>query len=337
MMQRTDIKGPEEPAAGTGRRILLTRQMPEPVMQRIRDEMQAWINPEDRQLSPAELQVAVAEHRPNALMVMATDQIDAGFIAAMPSSVRAIATLSVGHEHIDIEAVRAHGLALLHTPDIHSNAVSEMAILLMLCAARRAQEGERMIYEDRWPGWSPTQLLGRDLTGARLGIIGMGRIGRIIAHRARAGFDMRIHYHNRSRLPHDLEQGATYHGTAEDLLAVSDFLILSAPSSPQTRGFLNARTIAHLPEGAVVVNVARGDLIDDDALIAALRSGRIAAAGLDVFNGEPNIHPAYRTLPNVFLQPHQGSSSMETRVRMGHVLLDSVEAFWRGERLNRLI
>lgn len=336
-MRRADRQQAEEPSAGPSRRILLTRQMPEQVMQRMRQEMQAWINPNDRPLTPAELQAAVAQHRPNVLMIMATDRIDAGLIEAMPRSVRAIATLSVGLEHIDTDAVRSRGLALLHTPDIHSNAVSEMAILLMLCAARRAQEGERMIYENRWPGWSPTQLLGRDVTGKRLGVFGMGRIGRTIAQRARGGFDMQIHYHNRSRLARDLEQGATYHPTAEALLAVSDFLILSAPSSPETRGFLNRRTISHMPEGAVVVNVARGDLVDDDALTEALRSGRIGAAGLDVFNGEPDIHPAYRTLPNVFLQPHQGSSTMETRVRMGQVLLDSIEAFWRGKRLNRLI
>lgn len=336
-MQGANRKGTEAPAAGNGRRILLTRQMPEPVMRRMRDEMQAWINPEDRKLCAADLLAAVTTHRPDVLMVMATDLIDGEFIRAMPASVRAIATLSVGHEHIDTDAVRSRGIALLHTPGIHSNAVSEMAILLMLCAARRAQEGERMIYENRWPGWSPTQLLGRDITGARLGVLGMGRIGRTIARRARAGFDMLIHYHNRTRLPAELEQGATYHGTAEELLAVSDFLVLSAPSSPETRGFLDARAISHLPEGAVVVNVARGDLVDDDALTEALRSRRIAAAGLDVFNGEPDIHPAYLTLPNVFLQPHQGSSTMETRVRMGHVLLDSIEAFWRGERLNRLI
>nr|WP_246044085.1 D-glycerate dehydrogenase [Ruegeria sediminis] len=318
--------------------MVVTRSLPAALMERIAAEAAAWVNPEDRTLTPAELQAVADEWQPDVMLVMAMDRIDADCIAALPASVRAIATLSVGHDHIDLPAARDRGIAVIHTPDILSDAVSEIAIMLMLCAARRAQEGERMIYGQTWKGWSPTQLLGRDVTGARLGVLGMGRIGRTIARRARAAFDMEVHYHNRSRLERGLEDGATYHDSAEGLLAVSDFLMLAAPSTPATKGFLNADRIAQLAQGAIVVNIARGDLVDDDALIAGLRSGHVAAAGLDVFNREPDIHPGYRELSNVFLQPHQGSSTIGTRVRMGEMLLDSIKFHLEGRDLpNRLV
>lgn len=319
-------------------RMIVTRALPDALMARIADDFEAWVNPDDRTLNPCALQRAAFEWRPEVMLVMAMDRLDAARIGALPETVRTLATLSVGHDHIDLAAAKARNIAVIHTPDILSDAVSEIAILLMLCAARRAQEGERMIYDQTWTGWSPTQLLGRDVTGARLGVLGMGRIGRTIARRASAAFDMAVHYHNRSRLAPDLEAGATYHDTAHGLLAESDFLILAAPSTPATKGFLNAENLAQLPKGAIIVNIARGDLVDDDALIVALRSGHVAAAGLDVFNGEPEIHPGYRELPNVFLQPHQGSSTVGTRVRMGAMLLDSIEAHRAGQELpNRLV
>ena len=320
------------------RRMVVTRALPDPLTARISDTWDAWTNPEDRTLTRDELLDAAHRHRAEVLLVMAMDKIDAALLDTLPETVRLIATLSVGHDHIDLAAVRARGIAVVHTPDILSDAVSEIAILLMLCAARRAQEGERMLYQRTWGGWSPTQLLGRDVTGARLGVLGMGRIGHRIARRAGAAFDMEVHYHNRSRLAPDVEGGARYHKTPEAFLEQSDFLILAAPSTPETRGFLNADRIARLPRGAIVVNIARGDLVDDAALIAALKSGHLAAAGLDVFNGEPDIDPGYLDLPNVFLQPHQGSSTVGTRVRMGQMLLDSIESCLAGETLsNRLV
>lgn len=319
-------------------KMVVTRALPAPLMERISRTFDAWVNPEDRTMTAEKFRDEVNSREPEVVLVMAMDRIDATCIAALPGSVRLIATLSVGHEHIDLTAAKARGIAVVHTPDILSDAVSEIAIMLILCAARRAQEGERLIYDKQWGGWSPTQLLGRDVTGARLSVFGMGRIGRTIARRASAAFDMPVHYHNRSRLAPDVEAGATYHATAEDLLARSDFLVLAAPSTAETKGFLNAERIATLPEGAIVVNIARGDLVDDDALIAALLSGHVAAAGLDVFNGEPDIHPGYRDLPNVFLQPHQGSSTIGTRVRMGAMLLDDIDDFLAGrDSANRLV
>lgn len=285
-------------------------------------------------MPPAELGAAAQDA--DALLVMAMDRIDAAFIGALPAGVKVLATLSVGHEHIDLDAARARGLAVLNTPDILSEAVAEMGMLLLLGAGRRAREGDLLLRSGSWAGWSPTQLLGRQASGARLGIFGMGRIGRALARMAR-GFGMEIHYTNRSRLPAGPERGATYHASVEDLLPVSDFLMLTAPATPETRGLLDRRRIGLLPEGAVVCNLGRGELVVDDDLVAALRSGRVGAAGLDVFAGEPRIHPGYLDLPNVFLQPHQGSSTVETRGRMCDLLLDGIAAVLRGEAVpNRL-
>ena len=196
-----------------------------------------------------------------------------------------------------------------------------------------------MVSSGGWPGvggWKPTQLLGIGAQGKVLGILGMGRIGRAAAARARA-MGMTIHYHNRSRLTPDLEQGAVYHDTPQSLLKVSQFLSIHCESTPQTHHLINAEGIALMPQGAVVVNTARGDIVNDDALVEALKSGRIAAAGLDVFNGEPNVDPRYFDLPNAFILPHIGSATMETRNAMGDRALDNLDAFFRGDApLDRL-
>lgn len=317
-------------------RLVVTRRFPPALMERLAGAG-AWVNLDDEPLTADEIAAVAAEQAADVLIVTATDRTDAALIGRLPDTVRVLATLSVGHDHIDLVAARNRGIAVLSTPDILSDAVSEMAVLCLLGAARRAHEGARLLYDGRWRGWSPTQLLGRDVTGGRLGVFGMGRIGRAIARRLARGFDMEVHYFNRTRLAPELEGGARYRETAADLLAVSDFLVLAAPATPKTASFLDAERIAQLPRGAVVVNIARGGLVDDAALIAALRSGHVAAAGLDVFNGEPAIHPDYLSLPNVFLQPHQGSSTMGTRVRMGDLLLDSVDALMAGRSVaNRI-
>lgn len=324
--------------APTRRGIVVTRALPEPVMARLHQGWAATVNIEDRALAAAEIRQRAGDVRAEALMIMATDTIDRALIEALPGSVRVIATLSLGHEHIALEAARERGIAVLAAPDVLSDAVADLAMLLLLGAARRAWEGLQLLYGGRWGGWTPTQLLGRDVHGGRIGILGMGRIGRAVAQRAGRGFGMRVHYHNRQRLPPAQEDGATFHATPDSLFEASEFLVLAAPATAQTRGILGAGAIARLPRGAVVVNVGRGGLVDDEALIGALREGRIGAAGLDVFNNEPAIHPHYLTLPNVFLQPHQGSSTIETRVRMAQALLDSVEAFLAGGPTdNRLV
>ena len=210
-----------------------------------------------------------------------------------------------------------------------SDATAEIAVLLMLGAARRAAEGDRLIRARQWRLWSPAFMVGTQITGKTLGIIGMGRVGQVTAQRAR-GFRMRIHYHNRRRVPAEIEQGAVYHERLETLLAACDVLSLHCPATPATRDLLDAERIRLLRPGVIVVNSARGALIDDEALQEALRSGQVAAAGLDVFNDEPDIHPGYRELDNTFLLPHIGSATRETRDAMGFRALDNLDAIFAG-------
>ena len=285
-------------------------------------------NMADTALAPEAL--AVAAQGCEYLVVSLTEKVTAEVIAALEPTLKVICTLSVGVEHVDLEAARKAGVKVLNTPDVLSDATAEIAVLLMLGAARRAAEGARMIRDNAWHGWTPTQLLGQQLSGRRLGILGLGRIGKEVAKRA-APIGMKIHYHNRRPLPPEEALGAVYHDTSDGLLAVSDIFCIAAPSTPELKGFLNAERIARLPKDAIVVNVARGDMVDDDALIEALQSRRLFAAGLDVYRGEPNMDPRYRTLDNLFAIPHMGSATVETRDAMGFVLLDGLLALERGE------
>ena len=265
------------------------------------------------------------------ILVSATqDRLNADLMACLPNTVRAIATYSVGHDHIDLQAARARDIAIFSTPDVLSTACAEVGMLLLLGAARRVTESIDLLRNGSWKGWTPSQLNGTSLSNKVLGIFGMGRIGQEIAKRAR-GFDMHIHYANRSRLPPDQEQGATHHESPESLLCVSQFLMLACPATPETTGFLNARTIEMLPQRAIVANIGRGAVVVDDDLVSALASGRIAAAGLDVFNNEPNIFPGYAALPNVFMLPHIGSSTKEAREAMGAIVVHGLTAFGMGQ------
>jgi lactate dehydrogenase-like 2-hydroxyacid dehydrogenase len=311
-------------------RVLVTRKLPADVEARLARDYDAILNKEDRLYGPDDL-ITAAEGC-DALLPAPTEKLTAEVVGRLPASIRVIATFSVGFEHIDIAACKARGIAVGNTPDVLTDATADIAILLMLGAARRSYEGEAMLREGRWNSWAPTFMLGTDMTGKRLGIYGMGRIGQAVAKRARA-FDMKIHYHNRSRLPAEREHGAIFHASAEDMLPHCDFLSINAPASPETTGFLNAARIALLPDGAIVVNTARGPLVDDEALIAALKSGKLRAAGLDVFTGEPKIHPGYASLPNTFLLPHLGSATTETRNGMGFKALDNLDAFFAGKPL----
>ena len=309
-------------------KILVTRRMPVNVETRVARDYQATLNADDRLYSSAEILDAAQGH--DGILCCSTEKFSAEVISALPESVKILATFSVGYEHIDIPAAQKRGLKVTSTPDVLTDATADVAILCLLAAARRGAEGDRLVRADQWHGWYTTMMLGTHMSGKRLGVFGMGRIGRAVAQRGR-GFGMQIHYHNRSRLSDELEQGATFHETPESLLAVSDFFSINAPSSPETRKFLNAERIALLPDGAVVANSARGNMVDDDALIAALQSGKLAGAGLDVFDGEPNIHPGYRSLDNVFLLPHLGSATHETRDAMGFCCLDNLDAFFSGK------
>ena len=311
-------------------RVLVTRKLPEAVEARLMRDYDAVLNKADRLYDAEEIIRCAAGC--DALLPCPTEKLTAGVIDRLPAAIRIIATFSVGYEHIDIAACKARGIVVGNTPDVLTDATADIALLLMLGAARRAHEGERMIREDRWNSWAPTAMLGTHMSNKRLGIYGMGRIGQAVAKRARA-FDMKIHYSNRSRLAPEIEQGAIFHSRTEDMLPHCDFLSINAPSSPETNGFLDTKRIALLPDGAIVVNTARGPLVDDDALIAALKSGKLSAAGLDVFTGEPKIHPGYRELANTFLLPHLGSATTETRNAMGFKALDNLDAFFAGRPL----
>jgi lactate dehydrogenase-like 2-hydroxyacid dehydrogenase len=307
--------------------ILVTRKLPASVEERLLRDFEPHLNREDRVYGAREL-IARAQGV-DAILPSHTERLSAEVIAGLPPSVRAICSFSVGFDHIDLQAARDRGIIVTNTPDVLSDATAEIAMLLMLGAARRAHEGAELIRAATWREWSPTYQLGIQVTGKRLGLIGMGRVGQVVAKRAR-GFDMEIHYHNRRRLDPEQEMGAIFHETLEDLLPQSDFLSIHCPATPDTRHLLNAARMALLPRDAVVVNTARGAVVDDDALIEALSSGRLFAAGLDVFNNEPNIDPRYRELPNTFLLPHIGSATRETRDAMGFRALDNLDAIFAG-------
>jgi lactate dehydrogenase-like 2-hydroxyacid dehydrogenase len=225
-----------------------------------------------------------------------------------------------------VAAATKRSILVSNTPDVLTDATADITLLCLLGAARRAHEGTTMLRTHNWVGWEPTQLMGTHVTGKRLGILGMGRIGQAVADRARA-FRMTIHYSNRNRLSPDLEKGATFHANPDDMLPHCDFLSINAPMTPQTRKWVNAERIGKLPKGAILVNTARGGVIDDEAVIAALKSHRLAAAGLDVFDGEPRINTGYYDIQNAFLLPHMGSATVETRNAMGFKALDNLEAY----------
>ena len=309
--------------------VLVTRKLPNAVEQKLAEHFEVILNPEDKLYSNEEiLQLA---GKVDAILPCHTEKFNAETMALLPSRVKAIANFSVGVDHVDLEAAKQKRVIVTNTPDVLSDATAEIAMLLMLGAARRASEGERIMRSQQWKDWSPAFMVGRQITGKRLGILGMGRVGQVVARRAR-GFDMTIHYHNRHPVVPEQAGEAIYHASVEDLLAEIDLLSIHCPASEQTKGLLNSERLALMHHDAIVVNTSRGGVVDDDALIKALKSGSIAAAGLDVYNGEPdNINPGYFQLDNVFLLPHIGSATHETRNAMGYRAIDNLIAIFNGE------
>ena len=318
--------GPDTP------RILVTRKMMPDAEKRIASLFRATLNPDDRPMSRDEIVEKAKDY--DGILLTSFDKLGPEFIPALPASIRIIATHSVGYDHLSIPQARAKGIAVTNTPGVLTDATADIALLLILGAARGASWGDRMVRENRWGETTLISPMGHDVTGKRLGILGMGRIGQAVAKRARA-FEMEIHYH--SRRPVAEAQGARYHAAFEAMLPNCDFLSINCASTAETRGIVNAKTLLLLPDGAIVVNTARGDIVDDDALIAALTSGKLAAAGLDVFKGEPKIDPRYRSLDNVFLLPHIGSATPGTRSAMAHECIDNLLQFFRGEKPTDLL
>ena len=303
--------------------LLITRDMPPEVLARARREHEVRALRLQGRFEARHVLENVSGV--DAILCIPADRFDAALIEALPVSVKVIATFSVGLEHIDLAAAAARGIKVCHTPDVLTTATAELALTLMLMAARRAGEGERILRAGAWPGLAPNFHLGRGVAGKVLGIFGMGRIGRSLARMAR-GLDMQVHYRNRTRLPPELELGAVYHADDAGFLGGLDFLSINAPGGAQTLHWLNAERIALLKPGAIVVNTGRGTAIDDGALIAALQSGQVAAAGLDVFANEPEIPAGYLVLENVVLLPHIGSATIEARNAMGFLALDGIKA-----------
>lgn len=307
--------------------VLAGRRLPSAVEARLRRDYVARLNAKDEVYSPSRL-LELAQGA-DAIIPCHTEKLSAETIARLPDSIRAICSFSVGYDHIDLNAAKARGIVVTNTPDVLSNATAEIAMLLLLGAARRAHEGARQIRQATWSDWSATYQLGLEVTGKRLGIIGMGRVGQILAKRAR-GFDMDICYHNRHRLDLQTEAGATYYANFREMLPRCQFVSINCPATTETRGLVNAEFLELLPRDAILINTSRGAIVDDDALITALRSGKLFAAGLDVFNNEPRIDPRYRELDNTFLLPHIDSAARETRDAMGFRALDNLDAIMSG-------
>jgi lactate dehydrogenase-like 2-hydroxyacid dehydrogenase len=308
-------------------KLLVTRRLTDAVQARAARDYDATFNEDDHVFSTEELVERCQSV--DAVLPCHSEHFSSDVIARLPDRLRIIANHSVGYDHVDTNAAKARGITVTNTPDVLSDATAEIAMLCMLGAARRGSEGDRMVRDGKWSFWSPAFMVGRQVTGKRFAVLGMGRVGQVAAERAR-GFGMEIHYHNRRRLPASEEKGAIFHETVESLLAVADVLSLHCPTTPETRDLMNAERLAMLPDGAILVNTARGSLVDEDALIAALKSGKLFAAGLDVFKQEPGGNPELSGLANVFMMPHVGSATFETRDAMGFRALDNLDAFFRG-------
>ncbi|MFY9204372.1 MAG: D-glycerate dehydrogenase [Yoonia sp.] len=309
-------------------RLWITRRLSDATLARAERDYDVVINHDDLPGTSAQIIAASAEF--DAILPCHSEHFSAEVVAQLDPRLKIVANHSVGVDHCDLPALRARGITVTNTPDVLSDATAELAMLLMLGAARHAVAGDRIVRAGAWDSWSPAFMVGKQVTGARLGIIGMGRVGRAFAAKAR-GFDMDVHYYNRSELSSDQSFGATYHETVESLLGVADFLSLHCPATPETTNMMSADRFALLPRGAVIVNTARGALIDEDALLAALQSGQISAAGLDCFKVEPGGNPEFASHDNIFMLPHIGSATRQTRDAMGFRALDNLDAFFAGK------
>jgi len=315
--------------------LVVTSRYPKEVEDRIDRDYNARRNPNQFPFSQQKL-LSAAEGA-EALFITPADRLDSAFFQNVSPTVKIIATYSVGFEHIDLEAAARRKIPVAYTPGVNNEATADIAMLLLLGASRRAYEAQQLVRTGAWKQPLGTDmLLGWQVGGKVLGIFGMGRVGQSVARRAR-GFGMKIHYSSASELPSEIAGDAVYHEDTSDLLRISQFLSLHAPETPQTHHFLNSKAISLLPPGAIVVNTARGGLVVDDDLIAALKSGRVAAAGLDVFEGEPKLNPEYVSLENTFLLPHIGSATIETRTAMGMLALDNVDAVLKGRPAPTLV
>jgi lactate dehydrogenase-like 2-hydroxyacid dehydrogenase len=311
--------------------VLVTRRWPEPCEARLQASFEVTLNRDNQPLTPAQLREALRDF--DAVLPTVSDRLPAALFVDEPLRCRILGNFGVGFNHIDIEAARARGIVVTNTPGVLTESTADLALLLMLMAARRAGEGERLLRAGHWSGWHPTQLLGTQVTGKTLGLIGFGRIAQAMAAKAHFGFGMPIRFYTpRPAEPELLARfQARQRDSIEAVMREADFVALHCPGSAANHHLIDAERLALMKPSAILINTARGDVIDNQALIAALRERRIAAAGLDVYENEPHLDPAFLELDNVVLLPHLGSATRETRTAMGMKVIDNLEAFFRGE------
>ncbi len=313
------------------KKILVTRNLLQDNETRVVNTFEAKLNKEDKVLSSE--QVIDLSKDCDGILCVGGNKFDKEIINKLSPSVKIIANYAVGYNNVDIDAAKAKGIVVTNTPEVLTDSTADVSILLLLGASRRAYEGRKAAEHQNWV-WSTSLLLGKQMSNRKLGILGMGRIGRAVAQRAK-GFGMEIHYHNRSRLSSELENGATYHENVKSLFAQSEFLSINCPATSETVNLLNEETINFLPDEVVIANAARGDVINDDAMIKAMKSGKVFALGLDVYNGEPKINEEYLKLDNLFLLPHLGSATKRTRIDMGDRAIDNLQEFFSNKKPKR--
>jgi lactate dehydrogenase-like 2-hydroxyacid dehydrogenase len=305
------------------KKILITRRLLQASEEKASKIFEANINANDELYSQSKL-IELSQGC-DAILTSLTEKMDEDTINKLPDTVKVISNFAVGFGNIDLEAAKKRGIAVTNTPDVLTDATAEIAMLLILGAARRAPEGIEHAKNSDWK-WSADFLIGKQLTGARLGILGMGRIGRAVAKLSRP-FGMEIHYHNRSKLTPELEEGAIYHENIKSLFSVSDVLAINCPATKETINIINKETLEYFPTGAIITNSARGDMIDDEAMLDALDRRKIYAVGLDVYKGEPNLNSGYLKHKSAFVLPHLGSSTKQTRTAMGDLAVDNIDEF----------
>ena len=307
------------------KKVLITRKLLRSNEDRISKIWDANLNLNDEVYSQKKL-IELSQGC-DGILTSLTEKIDEGVVQKLSESVKIISNFAVGFGNIDLDATKKRNIVVTNTPDVLTDATAEIAMLLILGAARRASEGLLYAKNKNWK-WSADFLIGKQLQGSRLGILGMGRIGRAVAKLAKA-FGMEIHYHNRSKLNSDLEMGAIYHSSIKSLFSVSDILSINCPATKETKNIINKETLEYFPPGAIITNSARGDMIDDEALVQALINRKIYSVGLDVYNGEPNLYSGYLNQPNAFILPHLGSATKKTRTAMADLAISNIEEFFK--------
>lgn len=305
------------------KKILVTRRLLSENSERISSIFDVRLNKDDKLLSSEEILNYAKDC--NGILTFPDTKLNKDLILKLPESVKIISNYAVGFGNIDVDTAANKGIIVTNTPDVLTDATADISILLLLGASRRAYEGRKAAETENWK-WSADYLIGKQMSGKKLGILGMGRIGRAVAKRAK-GFDMEIHYHNRKRLSPDLENEAIYHEKVNNLFQNSEFLSINCPGSKDTENLINEDSIKNFPDGVVIANAARGEVIEDEAMIEAMKNGKVFALGLDVYRGEPNINKKYLELNNLFLLPHLGSATSSTRIAMGDRAIDNLDIF----------